>query len=47
MILDNIHSGAVILLHSTSKDNSNILESIITEIENMGYEFKSLDEYEA
>ena len=46
-VLDNIHSGAVILLHSTSKDNSNILESLITEIQNMGYEFKSLDEYEA
>ena len=45
-VLDNIHSGAVILLHSTSKDNSNILESLITEIQNMGYEFKSLDEYE-
>ena len=45
-ILDNIHPGAVILLHATSKDNSNILDSCIKEIKNMGYEFKSLDEFQ-
>ena len=44
-ILDNIHNGAVILLHGTSKDNSNILDECIKEIKNMGYEFKSLDEF--
>ena len=45
-ILDNIHNGAVILLHGTSKDNSNILDECIKEIKNMGYEFKCLDEFE-
>lgn len=45
-ILDNIHNGEVMLLHSTSKDNSNILDYCIKEIKNMGYEFKSLDEFE-
>lgn len=45
-ILNNIHSGAVILLHATSKDNMNILDECIKEIKNMGYEFKSLDEFE-
>ena len=45
-ILDNIHNGAVILLHGTSKDNSNILDECIKEIKNMGYEFKSLDQFE-
>lgn len=45
-IIDNIHSGAVILLHGTSKDNSNILDYCIKKIKNMGYEFKSLDEFE-
>ena len=45
-ILDNIHNGAVILLHGTSKDNSNILGECIKEIRNMGYEFASLDEFE-
>lgn len=44
-ILDNIHNGAVILLHANSKDNANILNNIIKEIRNMGYEFKSLDEF--
>ena len=45
-ILDNIHNGAVILLHGTSKDNCNILDKCIKEIKNMGYEFRSLDQYE-
>jgi peptidoglycan-N-acetylmuramic acid deacetylase len=45
-ILDNIHNGAVILLHGTSKDNANILDYCIKEIKNMGYEFASLDEFE-
>ncbi len=45
-ILDNVHNGAVILLHGNSKDNSNILDSCIKEIKNMGYEFKTLDEFE-
>lgn len=46
-ILENVHNGEVMLLHSTSKDNCNILDSCIKEIKNMGYEFKSLDEFEA
>lgn len=45
-ILDNIHNGAIILLHSNSKDNCNILDSVIKEIKANGYEIKSLDEYE-
>lgn len=45
-ILDNVHPGSVMLLHGNSKDNANILDSIIKEIKNMGYEFKSLDEFE-
>jgi len=44
-ILKNVHNGAVILLHANSKDNSNILDAVIKEIKNMGYEFKSLDEF--
>ena len=45
-ILNNIHNGAVILLHGNSKDNTNVLEYCIKEIRNMGYEFKSLNEFE-
>lgn len=44
-ILDNVHPGAVILLHGNSKDNTNVLDECIKEIKNMGYEFKSLDEF--
>ena len=46
-ILDNIHPGAVILLHATSKDNANVLDYCIKEIKNMGYEIKNIDEFSA
>lgn len=45
-ILDNIHNGAVILLHGNSKDNTNVLDYCIKEIKNMGYEFQTLDNFE-
>ena len=45
MIMDNLHSGEIMLLHSTSKDNCEILDYIIKEIKSKGYEFKSLDEF--
>lgn len=45
-ILANIHPGAVILLHSTSKDNSEILSEVIKKVKEMGYEFKSIDQFE-
>lgn len=44
-ILDNIHPGAIILLHGNSKDNCRVLDYCIKEIKNMGYEFKSLDDF--
>ena len=45
-ILDNLHNGEIMLLHATSKDNSNILDEIIKDIKRQGYEFKKLDEFE-
>ena len=45
-ILNNLHNGEIILLHGNSKTNTNILDAIIKEAKNMGYEFKSLDEFE-
>lgn len=45
-ILDNVHNGCVLLLHSTSEDNCKILTDVINEVKNMGYEFKSIDEFE-
>lgn len=44
-ILDNVHNGEIMLLHGNSKTNTSILGDIIKEIKNMGYEFKSLDEF--
>ena len=45
-ILDNVHNGEVMLLHATSKDNSNILDDVIKEIKNRGYEFRNIDNFE-
>ena len=42
-ILDNIHNGAVILLHPTSKTNADILGDVIDELKGQGYQFGSLD----
>lgn len=44
-ILNNLHNGAIILLHGNSKTNTNILGDIIKEAKNIGYEFKSLDDF--
>ena len=44
-ILSNIHPGCVMLLHATSKDNAEVLDSVIKDIKQMGYEFKSIDEF--
>ncbi len=44
-IYDNLHNGEVMLLHGTSKDNSNILNEVVQEVKKQGYEFKSLDEF--
>ena len=45
-IIENVHNGEIMLLHGNSKTNTEILGDIIKEIKNMGYEFKSLDEFE-
>ncbi len=44
-IKSNFHNGEVMLLHSTSKTNSEIMGQIIDEARSEGYEFKSLDEF--
>ncbi|MNN11882.1 Peptidoglycan-N-acetylmuramic acid deacetylase PdaA precursor [compost metagenome] len=43
-VVSQLHPGAVILLHSVSKDNAAALGAIIDEARRQGYEFKSLDE---
>ena len=43
-LLPRIHSGAIVLLHSTSETNANILDELITKWKEEGYEFRSLDQ---
>lgn len=43
-VISQLHPGAVILLHSVSKDNADALGEIIDEARRQGYEFKSLDD---
>ena len=43
-ILDNLHNGAIILLHPTSKTNAKIMSTLIEKIKAQGYRFGSLDE---
>lgn len=44
-IINNVHNGEIMLLHATSKTNMEILDTVIKQIKDMGYEFKSLDEF--
>lgn len=41
-LLPRVHPGAVVLLHSTSKTNGEILDELLTEWENQGYTFGDL-----
>ncbi len=43
-LLGRIHPGAVVLLHSTSKTNGDILDELLTKWEDMGYTFGTLDD---
>ena len=41
-LLPRIHDGAVVLLHSTSSTNVEILDELLTRWEDMGYSFAPL-----
>ena len=43
-ILDNVHPGEIMLLHPTSKTNADILDTVLTQLENDGWRFASLTE---
>ena len=45
MVTSNFHNGEVMLLHGTSKTNSEIMGQIIDEARGQGYVFKSIDEF--
>ena len=42
-LLPRIHNGAVVLLHSTSQTNAEIMDELLTRWESMGYRFESID----
>ena len=44
-LLGRIHPGAIVLLHSTSDTNGAILDELLTKWEEMGYSFKTLEEF--
>ena len=44
IILDNLHSGEVMLLHPTSSVNAEILGDVIREARSQGYRFGTLEE---
>lgn len=46
-IVNNLHNGEIMLLHATSKTNTNILDSLIKEIKAQGYEIRSIDDFES
>ena len=43
-LMKRVHNGAIVLLHSTSKTNMEILDEFLTTLENDGYTFGTLDE---
>lgn len=43
-LLKRIHPGAIVLLHTTSKTNAEILDELLTKWKEMGYTFHSLEE---
>ena len=43
-LLPRMHPGAIVLLHSTSKTNAEILDEFLTKLEEQGYTFGTLQE---
>lgn len=43
-LLKRIHPGAIVLLHSTSQTNGEIMDELLTKWEEMGYHFGSLED---
>lgn len=43
-LIPRIHNGAIVLLHSTSKTNSEILDKLLSKWEDMGYSFGDISE---
>ncbi|HLR80859.1 MAG TPA: delta-lactam-biosynthetic de-N-acetylase [Bacillota bacterium] len=44
-VMEQVHPGAIVLLHTVSSDNAEALSHLIQELKKQGYTFKSLDEF--
>ncbi|MGN0349200.1 MAG: polysaccharide deacetylase family protein [Roseburia sp.] len=44
-LLPRVHPGAIVLLHSTSKTNGEILDELLTKWEELGYTFRPLSDF--
>lgn len=42
-VINNLHNGAICLMHTVSSDNANYLENVIDEIYNKSYSIKNID----
>lgn len=42
-LIPRTHNGAVILLHSTSKTNAEVLDELLKQWKNLGYRFETID----
>lgn len=43
-MMQQVHPGAIVLLHTVSKDNAEALEHVIEKLQKEGYTFKDLDD---
>jgi len=43
-MMQQVHPGAIVLLHTVSKDNAEALEYVIQKLQKEGYTFKDLDD---
>ncbi len=43
-VMDNLHNGALMLLHAVSKDNTEAMDRILKDIKAQGYTFGTLDD---
>ena len=46
-LVGRIHPGAIVLLHSTSQTNGEILDELLSRWEEMGYTFRTLEDFAA
>ena len=44
-LLNRVHPGAIVLLHSTSRTNGEILDELLSKWKEMGYHFESLTQF--